>query len=234
MSECILIDDLEIEVRRSQRRKNIDLQVDRNGQVVVAVPAALSVEKISEVCTQKKIWIYQTLTKKQQSIHPLRQKRYVSGEGFYYLGRKYRLKLTDNRTEQKTPLRFQDGRFWLDPAAVPQGHELFVKWYSQSALPWHEKKVANLSPRVARSPGSVKVRDLGFRWASCTKKGHLLFHWRIILLPAEHIEYLILHELVHLIEHSHNADFYNRLRWACPDYQLHENWLRINGDKYVL
>lgn len=234
MSECLLIDDLEIEVRRSDKRQNVDLVVDRNGQIVISVPAQLSDEEISKVCNQKKIWLYQTLEKKNESIHLAEPKKYVTGEGFFYLGRKYRLKLIYNEPNKSEPLKFRDGRFLLNNGKAKQGHELFVKWYSKRGQQWLEKKVLQLSTRVAKKPNSIQVRDLGYRWGSCTKQNQLLFHWRTILLPPERIEYLILHELVHLIEHSHNQRFYDRLAWACPEYKQHENWLRLHGDKYIL
>ena len=62
----------------------------------------------------------------------------------------------------------------------------------------------------------------------------LFFHWRAILLPPERIDYLILHELVHLLEHHHGPAFYARLRQAAPDYIEHESWLKENGDLYRL
>lgn len=234
MSECLLINDLEIEIRRSGRRKNVDLVVDRQGQIVISVPADLSQEKVFKICKEKQVWIYQTLNKKQQSLHIAEPKEFVSGEGFFYLGRKYRLKLAYNNTCKKEALQFRNGRFFLCHDKIEQGRELFVKWYSHRAKLWLENKTNQLSLRVATKPKSIQIRDLGYRWGSCTKSMQLLFHWRIILLPPERIEYLILHELVHLLEHSHSRSFYGRLSRACPDYREQENWLRLNGDKYML
>ena len=91
-----------------------------------------------------------------------------------------------------------------------------------------------LKGRVAAEPHSIEIRDLGFRWGSCTHKGKVFFHWRTILLPPERIEYLILHELVHVREHNHSMAFYERLRRASPDYKQHEDWFRRYGDLYSL
>ncbi|BBO69897.1 hypothetical protein DSCA_38270 [Desulfosarcina alkanivorans] len=81
-------------------------------------------------------------------------------------------------------------------------------------------------------PESIEIRDLGFRWGSCASKGKLLFHWRLILLPPERIDYLILHELVHLHGHNHSPASYDRLKRAAPDYERQEEWLRRIGDQY--
>lgn len=235
MKECIVIDDLEIEIRRSARRKNVDLIVDRHGDIVISVPQPLPQDEIHRICKQKQVWLYQTLNRKQQSLSFPEAKKYVTGEGFYYLGRKYRLKLLyGSKANSSRQVTFRNGRLFLHSDRVDQGRELFVKWYTKRASLWLEKKMSQLSLRVATNPKSVQVRDLGYRWGSCTKSGRVYFHWRIILLPPQRIEYLVLHELVHLIEHSHNSEFYRRLSRACPDYKNHQNWLRIYGDQYAL
>lgn len=234
MNEHITLEDLEIEVRRSPRRKHVDLVVDRQGQIVVSVPDKLTSDEIYRICKEKKVWLYQKLGRKQDSLFDAESKKYVTGEGFYYLGRKYRLKLVYGSSKDDSAFQFRNSRFLLHADKAQQGHDLFIKWYTEHAQRWLDKKVDQLGVRVASHPTSVKVRDLGYRWGSCTKSERLYFHWRIILLPPERIEYLILHELVHLIEHSHSSDFYRRLSWACPNYKEHENWLRLHGDEYGL
>ena len=115
-----------------------------------------------------------------------------------------------------------------------KGHEVFIDWYTKRAADWIPRRVQLLQGRAGIKPETIEIRDLGFRWGSCTQKGKLLFHWRLILLPPERIDYLILHELVHLHEHNHSQAFYERLRRAAPEYERHEEWLRRNGDQYGL
>lgn len=88
--------------------------------------------------------------------------------------------------------------------------------------------------RVGVIPQGIGVQDLGYRWGSCTHRGKLNFHWRIILLPPERIDYLILHELVHVLEHNHSPAFYDHLRRVAPEYEVHEEWLRKHGDIFDL
>jgi type I restriction enzyme M protein len=131
-------------------------------------------------------------------------------------------------------LEFEKGRFFLSHTLAPKGKEIFMQWYCGQAVEWIKRRVNALKDRVAAEPESVGIRDLGFRWGSCTHKGKMFFHWRIILLPPERIDYLILHELVHIHEHNHSPAFYERLRRASPDYKQHEDWLRRYGDLYSL
>ena len=76
------------------------------------------------------------------------------------------------------------------------------------------------------------MKDLGYRWASCSKSGWLNFHWKTFLLPSPVIAYLVLHELCHLEEHHHGPRFWQRLRSVASDYEKIERWLLQHGPEY--
>ena len=236
MSESIQIDDLKIEVRRSTRRLNVDLTIDRDGGVVIAVPESMKEADIAKIVRNKQTWIYTALGRKEATHKGPPPKEYVSGEGFFYLGKKYRLKvLRDGQIPEPGPgLQLQSDRFYLPRELAADGRNVFLKWYTERAEEWINRRMNALKGRVAAAPQAIEIRDLGFRWASCTHKGKMFFHWRTILLPPERIDYLILHELVHIHEHNHSPAFYERLHRASPDYKQHEDWFRRNGDLYSL
>lgn len=234
--ERIAIKDIAVEVRRSARRKTVELSVERDGRVLLYAPDKTDQEKLEAMVREKLLWIYRQLGRKEEELYQMPAKEYVSGEGFYYHGRKYRLKILDEPQPFRNgeALRFQGNRFLMPRAVASRGREVFIHWYGKRAAEWIPKRVHMLQDRVGIQPESIEIRDLGFRWGSCTEKGKILFHWRLILLPPERIDYLILHELVHLHEHNHSPAFYERLRRAAPEYETHEEWLRRNGDQYGL
>jgi predicted metal-dependent hydrolase len=88
--------------------------------------------------------------------------------------------------------------------------------------------------RLEASPRSVQVRDLGYRWGSCGHKGDLYFHWRVAMLPRVMIEYVVAHELVHLIEPNHNHAFWDRVEQIVSDWCDRKRWLAHNGASYDL
>ena len=91
-----------------------------------------------------------------------------------------------------------------------------------------------LDDRVGVKPQSWQVRELGNRWRSCNREGDLYFHWRVAMLPPTAIEYLIVHEMVHLIEYQHNREFWARVERILPDYRERKQWLAENGVSYKL
>ena len=236
MKEVVHIDDLQVEVRRSSRRRTVDLIVDRFGDLVINVPESLTRTEVESIVRRKQEWIYTKLGQKEIVLRPGRCKEYVTGEGFYYLGKKYRLKLFDpgDVTANTPPLRLLHGRFLMSRSAIPDGRNHFIKWYMRQGQAWINNAVETLKERVLAEPRSVAVRDLKYRWGSCNSAGDVYFHWRAILLPPNVVRYLVLHELVHLHEHNHSPAFYERLRRAAPDYKEIETWLEANGDLYAL
>lgn len=234
--ENITIKGLSIRVKRSARRKTVELTVERDGRIILYAPENADQDKLESLVQEKRFWIFQQMDRKEEELHQLPEKEFVSGEGFYYRGRKYRLKIFDEPRTGKNGgrLRFQSGRFLMPRFLTPKGRDVFMDWYTRRAEDWIPRRVQLLQDRVGVAPASIEIRDLGFRWGSCTQKGKLLFHWRLILLPPERIDYLLLHELVHLHEHNHSPAFYERLRRAAPEYERHEEWLRRNGDQYRL
>lgn len=236
MTELVQIADLRVEVRRSPRRRTVDLIVDRFGELVINVPQSLPADDVEAIIRRKQEWIYMKLGRKEAALRPSGLKEYVTGEGFYYLGKKYRLKLFDATEDVRpvVPLRLLNGRFWLVRSCAVMGREHFVRWYTEQGSRWILNAAKALQERVAARPRSVSLRDLKYRWASCNAAGDVYFHWRVMLLPPHVIRYLIVHELVHLHEHNHSPAFYGRLSRVAPDHREIESWLETNGDYFAL
>ncbi len=104
-----------------------------------------------------------------------------------------------------------------------------VRWYSERGQPWLQKRVERFQRRVGVAPNAVTVQDLGYRWGSCGKRGRLFFHWRTILLPPPVIEYVVVHELVHLLEAHHTPAFWARVERVMPDFAGRKQWLAERG-----
>lgn len=223
------IDDLSVAVRRSPRRQTLGLTIERDGALVATVPADCSAEQIEHFVRGKRVWVYTKLAEKELLGGPLPVTReYVNGEGFYHLGRKYQLRLVA-ADSQPSPLVLTRGRFCLRRDYVPVAETQFIDWYCVHAQPWIAGRVRQYAGRIGVVPTAVVVRDLGYRWGSCSHNSTLNFHWRTICLPAHIIEYVVVHELVHLREAHHGPAYWQRVAQAMPDYLERERWLLTHG-----
>jgi predicted metal-dependent hydrolase len=222
----LTIDDLEFEVRHSQRRQTAQITIDRGGELIVSAPSGCDVQTLTGFVRERQSWIYRKLAEKEALQRPVPTKEYVSGEGFPYLGRSYRLLLVD---EQTVPVKLEHGRFRMLRSSSSSGREHMVAWYVHHAQPWLSKRTERFASRMGLAATRVVVRDLGYRWGSCGKDGTMYFHWKSVLLPPGVVDYVIAHEIAHLDEPLHSANFWLQVERAMPDFSVRKVWLAEHG-----
>lgn len=222
----VIVGDLHLEVRASNRRTTLQVTIDRGGELIVFAPVDCDASAVRRFVREKRLWIYKKLAEKEALRRPLVTKEYVSGEGFPYLGRSYRLLLVD---EQPVPVKLEAGRLKMRKSAATNGRAHLVNWYTAHAQSWLSARASRIAARVGVTPSGILVQDLGYRWGSCGRGERLNFHWKTVLLPPGIAEYVVAHELVHLYEAHHNSEFWRRLERAMPDFGMRKEWLGANG-----
>lgn len=232
MIEFLDIDGLEFEVRRSARRKTVGITVERRGELVLSVPVASKLADVERIARDNLFWVYTKLAEKNLLMQPPKPKQYVSGEGFFYLGRSYRLRLVD-RSESLSAVRLYQGRFMLRRDAISDAERHFAAWYILHGQPWIEQRVNLFAERMGVKPRGFQIRELGYRWGSCSADNRLYFHWRTLALPPSSIEYIIVHELAHLIESNHTGEFWHQIQRVLPDMSARKSWLAEHGGRFV-
>ena len=223
--------DIEYQLLRSDQRKTADIVIERNGLISVRVPKHLSEEQADAVVEQKRLWIYRNLAEWRDLNAARVVREWVNGEGFLYLGCAYRLLL---KQEQDEPLKLKDGRFCLQRKIVETGGEnaakqVFEQFYTEKALERIKKRVAYFAPKVGVTPLSVEVKEIGYRWATCSPNGKLSFNWKCMMASPKVIDYIVVHELCHLRHLDHTDAFWNEVDKVLPDFTERKTWLRENG-----
>lgn len=208
------------------KRKTATISVERDRQVIVRVPEGLSEQKINEIIQNKKKWILEKLNHNQKYNPNSSNKEFVSGETLNYLGRNYQLQIINNEINN---IIF-DHRFMISRANQANANKLFKEWYKSKAI----EKIKPITRKFAKNLGvsykEIKISEMKYRWGSCTVGGNLLFNWRIIKAPLYVIEYVVVHELAHLIEHNHSDDFWNIVSVQLPNYNKAKDWLKSHGE----
>jgi predicted metal-dependent hydrolase len=223
---ALVVNDLRFEVRRSALRRAMEITVDRGGELILSAPPEVPEAKLRDFAQRKRLWVYKQLARKEALNHETPRKVFTDGEGFAYLGRSYRLRLVP---ESDAAVKLVGGRFVMPKALARDGREHLIRWYCERARPWLAGKVQDYAARMEVLPAGVRVQDLGYRWGSCGKGELLYFHWKTILLPARIAEYVVVHEMAHLLEPHHTPEFWRRVERAMPDYELRKVWLAQRG-----
>lgn len=220
-------------IRRSTRRGTVSIGIDPQAGVTVIAPNRTPIDRLDRVVRAKAPWIVQKLRRQSDRPAPLAAREFVSGETFPYLGRQYRLRVVRGAPR---PLSMRRG--WLEvsvPAALDGEHHpayvraAMVDWYRRRAADRLRPLAASWAERIGVQFGGVLVRDQAKRWGSCDRGGTLRLNWRIVQAPVRLIEYVVAHEIVHVLHADHGRQFWAALGRVMPDYQRRRDELRKNG-----
>lgn len=225
------IRDIEYQLLPGTDRKTTDIVIERNGIIAVRPPKSFSPERVDAVVESKRLWIYRNLAEWRDLNATAVVREWVNGETFLYLGRSYRLALV---ADQDADLRLNEGRFCLKRSLIEQGGEdaarrAFEGFYSAKGEKRLRQRVDAFAPKVGVSPSRTAIKDLGYRWASCTPSNAVVFHWKCMMAPPKIIDYMVVHELCHLHQRDHSDAFWNEVDKVMPDYRERKMWLRKHG-----
>lgn len=218
---------LTFEIRRSAKRKNVTITVERDRAVVVHAPVGVPEDKLRELVDGKRQWLFEKLNdaQKYQPLPHAPGKELVNGESALYLGRAYRIELVDSTNDR---VRFSS-KFLIPRSQASERKRVLREWYVERAkekiLPRVDMHAKNLGVTYEQA----KIINSRFRWGSCTPGNNLNFNWRLIKAPMFTIDYVIVHELAHLIEANHTARFWNIVSAQLPTMDRARDWLREHG-----
>jgi hypothetical protein len=204
-------------------RKTIAIQITGDGKLIVRAPLKVSDEAIMKLVLRSRNWIERKL-KEVLSRPRAGKKEFVNGESFLYLGRSYKLYIVENQEE---PLKFENG-FFLSKKFLHCAREVFIAWYKEAALEKISQRVEFYAKIAGLKYGRIRITDARTRWGSCSGN-NLRFSWRLIMAPLSVIDYVVVHELVHIEEKNHSKSFWRKVKVLMPDYEKHHQWLKENG-----
>lgn len=206
-------------VLRYSERKSLGITVTPEMEVVVTAPEGTAIEKIEAKLVKRAPWIIRNLSY-FLAFHPKTPKRkYVSGETHLYLGRQYLLKIIAGEEEF---VKLKGKYLLVSTTASARAKPLLEAWYYEQAknklnaiaLPLIEKfKKYNVVPT------SIELRSMPKRWGSCTALGKIILNPELVKAPKGSIEYVITHELCHLIHHDHTQKFFELQSREMKDWE---------------
>jgi predicted metal-dependent hydrolase len=217
---------LKIDTIIRTRRKTLAIIIKSDGSLTVRAPLHTSDQIIQKFVAEKSGWIIakQRLAQKNPAAPP--PKQYVEGEVFLFLGASYPLKLV--KTQKETLLLdgqgFKLASRWQNKAAL-----VFEKWYKMQALKVISERCAWYAQKYGFTYQKIRLSSARTRWGSCSSRGALSFSWRLMMAPPVVLDYVIIHELVHTVEHNHAQGFWDKVAAIMPAYKTQIKWLKTNG-----
>ncbi|MCY4427047.1 MAG: SprT family zinc-dependent metalloprotease [Halieaceae bacterium] len=219
--------DIAYSVKRSSKRTKVTITIERDRKVVVHAPNHASDEAIARIVEAKRQWIYEKTRHSQKYTGRPHApgKELVSGESALYLGRSYRIEVVEKGTES---IHFEQ-RFLIPASRVPHKKGVMREWYIERAKDRILPRVVKQARELGVSFGQARIVDNRYRWGSCTVRDNINLNWRLIKAPIFVIDYVIAHELAHLLEPNHTPRFWNIVKTQVPTMDRARDWLREHG-----
>ncbi|MBT5031764.1 MAG: M48 family metallopeptidase [Proteobacteria bacterium] len=225
--------DIPIIVIRSKRRRSIGIQLVAN-TFTLRVPHRASDKNIQRSLERFTPWIRQKQAAlASRPLAPVYNFRY--GEHYPWLDTKITLGKASNRAEP----RLAGNQLLVHlPTSVLEStayiKKRIVHFYKSAGLQHFSERVDYFAERVGKRPTEIKVYSYKRRWGSCSNKGVITFNWQILLAPAAVADYVIVHELAHLIHFDHSKPYWQVVERVMPDYRTHRKWIKDNGHLLTL
>lgn len=202
------------------------IRVDRSGISVVS-PINQEINSVKNFISNNNSWILKKIIFYAKLNSKLEYGRLLNNE-IIYLGKKYKLKFVKDTFQyavlsenlMKITFHVKDRRTY---------RRNIVNWYRQQTKKLLDERVPFFGKKLSISYGKVSIRSQKLRWGSCSKEGNLNFNLLLSALPLNIIDYIIIHELFHLVEFNHSDHFWKLVEHAFPTYKDCRTWLRING-----
>lgn len=206
------------------RRRSIAIIIQGDGKLVVRAPLRISKTIIQDFILSKTDWIQTQQAKVASRQAPLHA--FTTGETFLYLGKSIPLKLVNHSSQ---PLSLNSS-FLLKTSDQLRAKEIFEKWYKKQARQVFISRVQFFAQKHPFSYSKIRLSSARTRWGSCSSKGTLSFTWRLVMAPLDIIDYVVIHELVHLEIQNHSPVFWKKVQEVMPDYKKRRAWLKEYGN----
>jgi len=209
-------------IPRKSGAKRVRIKIHHDCRIEVMAPAEIGDAELLSAVQKRSHWIYRHLCKFRKQMEHITPRKYVSGESHYYLGRQYTLKVVQSSNLPEGVKLFR-GKIEViarerNPEKIKQ---LLLDWHKSRAKNIFEERLNNLLEKALwtteRPP--LRIRQMRTQWGSCSPHGRLSLNTHLIKAPCECIDYVILHELCHLVEHNHSKRFYRLMTQVLPEWK---------------
>ena len=206
-------------------RKTLGIKVYPTGKVEVSAPIGTEIDIISNKLQKRAKWIWRQLQIFKEYGTPMPPKRYISGESHYYLGRQFLLKVEEGKYNS---VKYKGRNFEVVCTSKDKVKDLLKQWYKEHAnekFLEYAQAIIDKFVKYGVKPSSISILEMENRWGSCTPRGKIILNTRLIMAPRSCIEYVITHELCHLVHRNHTKAFWELLEKEMPDWERWKNKL---------
>ncbi len=208
--------------RRTNRSRSVKIHLTREGVVVVTTPLRFPTHAIPHYVEEARGWI------QKRQLELKGKPQLISTTQVYYLGTPLEIYPTQ---DMDGSVKVRGDKVMLSPLSgeATASRKLLDQWLKNRAIEYCLPRIETLAARMGVSYKGVRFKQQQTCWGSCSRNKNLNFNWKLIHAPKEVIDYVIIHELAHLIHLNHGHAFWDLVAKFDPDHPLHRGWLKRFG-----
>jgi len=205
------------------RRRTVALMITPDARLEVRAPLRASDAYIQQLVDERAGWISRKISQVRERPRP-RPLEFVDGVKFFYLGLEYPLEIYDGKRIYVTE------KLLFPRELLPQARQEMTFWYRQAAVKVMTERAEYYAPLMGVAYEALRLSRASSLWGACTPQKVVLLNWRLVMAPLAVLDYVVVHELAHLIVRNHSKCFWEKVGGFCPDYVHYRGWLKKNGN----
>ena len=219
-----------------KNRKSIAILIDGYGHVEVLAPKGIIDKSVHQVLEENWGPILQKIKEKQDRLLGPEKKAYKNGESFLYLRKAYPIEIFEDHHIMQEHVLFKEEKLhiYVKQHDTEKIRQALKRFYYQQCKALVEKSMASCKSHFKTKPRSIRISDSKTTWGTCDSKRELTFNWRLAMAPREVIDYVVVHEMCHMIHLNHDRSFWRLVGKIMPDYKEKENWLALSSWKMTV
>ncbi|KEJ03600.1 M48 family metallopeptidase [Clostridium botulinum] len=215
-------------ILKTKKRKTISIKIGKEFIIEVTAPLGTNEYTIEQVLKKEEKWIIEKIKK---------LKEVENFNGYYYLGELYYLKIKEVKSLY-FKLEVDSNKFmvYINSGILKEKREVIIKdnlekFYKKQAVKVLKERTDYYSNILKVAPKNIVVKNQKTLWGSCSSKGNINYNYKIVMAPLKILDYIVVHELCHLVHMNHSKDFWHLVESIIPDFKERRNWLKENGYK---
>jgi predicted metal-dependent hydrolase len=220
--------EIEFDILKTPRKKTCEISI-KYDEILVKAPFSKSIQDIESLVIHKAEWIIKKIKENNGEKPDIKNPLYINGTTLPYLGKNIILKIVKDKDDF---LELLNNEFIIH-VKKKKIKTIYEEWLFDISSTIFNKFIEKYSILLNVRPKKILIKNLKSRWGSATFKGTINLNVNLIKAPLEVIEYVVLHEMGHLIEKNHSNRFWSIIKNHMQDYKDKRKWLKINGSNIL-
>lgn len=213
-----------------KNRTSIGITINSYGEIVVQAPKKTPDEKILLALEDKWDLIQLKVKEMKDRMNGPQEKVYENNESFLYLGNSYPITIHQDQKITQDHVVFEGEilHIYVKELTDEKIKQALKRFYYKQCKALVEKSISSYQNHFKTKPRSIRITDSKTNWGTCDSKQQLTFNWRLAMAPQEVLDYVVVHEMSHMVHLNHDRSFWRLVGKIMPNYKEKENWLALS------